>query len=444
MLEAAVAELELRRRRRQREGQNQYDWFGPSGKARDKQRPPDWEWFVWLILAGRGFGKTRTGAEWVRHKEEAGQCKRLALVAPTAADARDVMVEGESGILAISPPWNRPVYEPSKRRLTWPSGAIATLYSAEEPERLRGPQHDGAWCDEIAAWQYPEAWDQLLFGLRLGQSPQICATTTPKPIGLVRSLLKDPKVAVTRGSTYENAANLAATTLEELRKKYEGTRLGRQELNAEVLEDVEGALWSTGMIDAHRIDRPPQLDRIVVAVDPSGTDEEGNAEQGIVVAGRTRGEGYVLDDRSCRLSPNEWGRRAVQAYLDYQADALVFEKNFGGEMARHVLETAARDLGVSANITEVWASRGKTARAEPIAALYEQGRVHHCREVYQPRTDAYHSPDLSRLENQMTTWVPGQPSPDRLDAAVWALTELDINAIPAIVQGVNPFAGYRG
>lgn len=441
-LDAAVAELELRRRRRDREGRDQFDWFGPSGKAREKQRPPGWDWFVWLILAGRGFGKTRTGAEWVRR--EVKDYPYVNLIGATVDDARDIMIEGESGILAICPPDERPKYLSQKRQLLWPNGAKSLIFTADEPERLRGKQHMKVWADEVAAWRYEEAWDQLILGLRLGDNPQVCVTTTPKPRPLIRKLAKDPKVAVTRGSTYENEANLAAQFLAELKVKYEGTRLGRQELNAEILEDIEGALWSTGVIDAHRIDRPPQLDRIVVAVDPSGTDEEGNAEQGIVVAGRTRSEGYVLDDRSCRLSPNEWGRKAVQAYLDFRADALVFEKNFGGEMCRHVLETAARDMGVSANITEVWASRGKTARAEPIAALYEQGRVHHCREVHEPRTDTYRSPDLSRLENQMTTWVPGQPSPDRLDAAVWALTELDINAIPAIVRGVNPFSGYRG
>ena len=352
----------------------------------------------------------------------------MALVAPTSADARDVMVEGESGILAISPPWDRPRYEPSKRRLTWKSGALATLYSADEPERLRGPQHDGAWTDEVAAWRYPEAWDQLLFGLRLGDRPQICATTTPKPIKLIKSLLKNPKTAVTRGSTYENAENLAVTTLDELKAKYEGTRLGRQELNAEVLEDVEGALWSIARLDAQRVrTEPVEIERVVVAVDPSGGDEETSDEQGIVVAARGKDRhGYVLADLSCRESPGEWGKRAVRAYDHHEADCLVCEANFGGDMVLHTIRTAARALCESGerpsdfiNVKKVTASRGKAIRAEPIAALYEQGRVHHV---------GY----FEGLEAQMTGWVPGQPSPDRLDAAVWALTELMLGS-----QGVK-------
>ena len=395
---------------------DQFDWMTDSGdpvRARPKQTPPKWDWLIWLILAGRGFGKTRTGAEWVRWKIRTGQCKRMALVAPTAADARDVMVEGESGILAISPPWDCPTYEPSKRRLTWPSGAIATLYSAEEPERLRGPQHDGAWCDEIAAWFYPETWDQLLFGLRLGQRPQICATTTPKPIPLVKKILKNGKAAVTTGSTFENSANLAADTLDELKKQYEGTRLGRQELNAEILEDVEGALWNLAMLEAARVDETPGFDRIVVAVDPSGGDTEGNDEQGIVVAGRGRDKrAYVLEDVSCRESPDGWGRRAVQAYLTHEADAIVYEANFGGDMVAHTLKTCAKAMGVDAlPLRKVTASRGKQLRAEPVVALYEQGRVKHA---------GY----FAQLENQMLNWVPGQPSPDRLDAMVWAVTDL--------------------
>lgn len=420
-LDLAVAELELRRRREAEAEADRYDWFGPNGKARDKQRPPDRDWFTWLILAGRGFGKTRTGAEWVRHKIEAGQCKRMALVAPTAADARDVMVEGESGILAISPPGNRPVYEPSKRRLTWPSGAIATLYSADEPDRLRGPQHDGAWCDEIAAWRYPDAWDQLLFGLRLGQSPQICATTTPRPIPLVKSLLKDPKVAVTRGSTYENSANLAKTTLDELRNKYEGTRLGRQELNAEVLEDVEGALWSLDLIDANRVSVAPEMTRIAVAIDPSGGDTEGHDEQGIVVCGKGKdGLGYVLGDYSVRETPNGWARAAVNAYLATQADVIVYEANYGGAMVLSTLQNAADAMtkeGLpTGNIRfqKVTAMRGKQLRAEPVVALYEQGRIKHVG-------------GLPGLEQQMTHWVPDiGDSPDRVDAMVWAITALDI------------------
>ena len=253
---------------------------------------------MWLLLAGRGFGKTRTGAELVRARVAARSARRIALVAPTAADARDVMVEGESGILAISPPWDRPRYEPSKRRLTWPNGAVATLYSADEPERLRGPQHDAAWCDELASWRYPEAWDMLMFGLRLGTDPRVVVTTTPRPTKLIRELLADPTVVVTRGTTYENRANLAPDFLEQIVRKYEGTRLGRQELEAEILDDVPGALWSRGVIEAARADSAPHFVRVVVAIDPAATSGEGADETGIIVAGKDEA-GTRLGARRC-------------------------------------------------------------------------------------------------------------------------------------------------
>src|SRR5689334_23460388 len=227
-----------------------YEW---AFWARPNQLPTDGEWRVWLVLAGRGFGKTLTGAEMIRARVTARTAHRLALVAPTACDARDVMVEGESGILAISPPWERPRYEPSKRRLTWPNGAIATLFSADEPERLRGPQHDTAWCDELASWRYPEAWDMLMFGLRLGSDPRVVITTTPRPTKLIRTLIADPTAVVTRGTTYENRANLASAFFGQIIRKYQGTRLGRQELEAELLEDVPGALWARAMLEASRV-----------------------------------------------------------------------------------------------------------------------------------------------------------------------------------------------
>lgn len=384
-----------------------YDW---RTWARPNQLPPEGDWRIWLLLAGRGFGKTRTGAEWVRAEVESGRRGRIALVAPTAADGRDVMVEGESGILAISPPWFRPLYEPSKRRLTWPNGAIATVYSADEPDRLRGPQHDGAWADELAAWQYPEAWDMLMFGLRLGQDPRAVVTTTPKPVRLIKELLADKTVAVTRGSTYENAANLAPAFLRQIVAKYEGSRLGRQELYAEILEDVEGALWQRQRIDELRVARAPELLRVVVAVDPSASDDDTSDEAGIIVAGVSRdGHGYVLADLSGRLSPDGWARRAVHAYKEWLADRIVAEVNNGGDMVEHTIRTV--DPGVP--IKKLHASRGKFTRAEPVAALYEQGKVHHV--GYFPA-----------LEDQMCTWTPGQPSPDRMDAMVWALTELMI------------------
>lgn len=288
-----------------------YDW---AFWARPEQLSPPGEWRVWLYLAGRGAGKTRSGAEWVRHQVESGQAWRIALVAPTSADARDVMVEGESGLLAISPPWNRPLYEPSKRRVTWPSGAIATLYSAEEPDRLRGPRHDAAWADELAAWRCPEAWDMLLLGLRLGSDPRVCATTTPKPTALIRSLLAKPTTHVTRGSTYDNRANLAPAFFYSIVGQYEGTRLGRQELYAELLEDVEGTLWSRDLIDRYRVQTPPELRRIVIAIDPAASAGADSDEHGIIAAGLgVDGHGYILEDLSLCGTPDMWARKAIEA-----------------------------------------------------------------------------------------------------------------------------------
>ena len=390
--------------------------------ARPEQLPPGGNWRTWLLKAGRGFGKTRAGAEWVRAEVEAGRRGRLALVAPTAADTRDVMVEGESGIMAISPPGMRPVYSPSTRRLTWPNGAMATTYSADEPDRLRGPQHDGAWSDEISVWRYPEAWDMLQLGLRLGTDPRQVVTTTPKPTRLVRELLKASSTIVTGGSTYDNSANLAAAFLAEIASRYEGTRLGRQELYAELLEDVEGALWKREWMRVKALPHPfrhdaggrefdlgPDLARIVVAVDPASTGNANSDETGIIVCARGNdGFGYVMADRSCRMSPDGWARRAVSAYHEYHADRIIAEKNQGGEMVGLVLAQVDANVPVSL----VHASRGKQARAEPVSALYEQGRVFH--------TGAF--PDL---EDQLCTWTPDSgESPDRLDALVWGMTEL--------------------
>jgi phage terminase large subunit-like protein len=340
------------------------------------------------------------------------------MVAPTAADARDTMVEGESGILAISSDWCRPIYEPSKRKVTWPNGAIAHTFSSEEADRLRGPQFDLAWADELAAWNDPvAAWSMLQFGLRLGKHPRWIATTTPRPLKLIKELLdrEGRDVVITRGSTFDNAANLAQPFLDAIRARYEGTRLGRQELNAELLLDNPGALWTRDMLErANEKCRLPDMKRVVVAVDPSGTrgQEDGGDSVGIVVAGLgVDGLGYVLADRTCKLSPDGWGRAAVNAYREFKADRIVAERNFGGAMVEHVIRTV--DPNVS--FKEVTASRGKIARAEPIAALYEQNRVRHVGL-------------FAELEDQMAAMTgdgySGDGSPDRCDALVWALSEL--------------------
>lgn len=395
----------------------------PWGSARrPAQTPPPGPWQTWVFLAGRGAGKTRAAAEFVREEIMAGRMRRVALVGPTAGDTRDIMIEGESGILPVCDRYGfRPHYEPSKRRLTFPNGALATSYSADKPDRLRGPEHDGAWADEAAAWRRPEAWDMLQFGLRLGQEPRQVVTTTPKPVPLIRSLLAgvaDGTVAVTRSTTHDNAANLAPAFLDKIVRRYEGTRLGRQELGGELLLDVPGALWTLALIESARADAPVDLDRIVVGVDPmvgaAGSDDgrseaEGHAsETGIVAVGADRnGEGWVLDDASVSGTPHEWATAVVAAFDRWQADRVVAEANQGGLMVAHTLHTVRSGLPV----TLVHASRGKRTRAEPVAALYEQSRVHHIG-------------DFPRLEDQMTTYDGSGDSPDRMDALVWALTDL--------------------
>lgn len=393
-----------------------HDW---SLWARDKQLPPPGDWRVWLILAGRGFGKTRTGAEWVRALAESGRAGRIALVGETGADARDVMVEGESGLLACCPPWARPLYEPSKRRVTWPNGAVATCFSADDPDQLRGPQFDAAWADEIAKWRYEAAWDNLMLGLRLGADPRCVATTTPKPRAWLSRLMADTRTAVTRGGTRENAANLAPAFLDQILARYDGTRLGRQEIEGEYLTDVPGALWTRALVEAARASAAavPELRRIVVAVDPAVTSGSGSDETGIVVAGRDGGTGFwVLEDLTGRLSPDLWARRVADAYARVRADTVVCEVNQGGDLVAATLRTVDPGLPVRA----VRATRGKRLRAEPVAALYEQGRVRH-------------AGAFEALEDQMTrfTGAPGDGSPDRLDALVWALTDLMAGPFPA-------------
>lgn len=394
--------------------------------ARPSQLEPPGDWSVWLICAGRGYGKTRCAAETVRKWVESGRCKRLALVARTAADVRDVVVEGESGILAISPPWCRPTWEPTKRRLTWPNGAVASTFSAEDPDILRGPQFDGAWADEIATWRYEETWTNLLMGLRLGAHPRVVVSTTPRPTKLMRSLMADSATIVTRGATKENQANLAPTFLAQQLARYAGTRLARQELEGELLEEAEGALWGRDGLDAQRV-RPgdvPELVRVVVAVDPATTSKADSDETGIVVAGVAgNGNAYVLDDLSGRYSPDGWAKRAVLAFEKHRADRIVLETNQGGDMVVQTIRTVMPN----APLRRVSASRGKRVRAEPVAALYEQGRV-------------FHVGALPELEDQMVCWdaSTGAPSPDRVDALVWALTDLAVTGRrPAAYESIR-------
>ncbi|MCK0068052.1 DNA-packaging protein [Kordiimonas laminariae] len=389
-----------------------YDW---SFWARRSQLPPKGAWVHWLVLAGRGFGKTRAGAEWVRGLVEIAEAEkdpvRIALVAPTLHDGRAVMIEGDSGLMRVCPPWAMPKFESSKRTLTWPGGSVATLFSAEEPERLRGPQHHAAWCDELCAWRHQESmWDNLLFGLRLGSNPRSMITTTPKPTALLKALLKADDVAVTRGSTFDNMDNLARSFKSQILKKYEGTRLGRQELMAEVLEDVAGALWQRAHLDTLRVHKAPEMDRLVVAIDPPATAGENADECGIVAAGTAGEQAYVLADSSVQgLSPNGWARRAVALYHTLKADRIVIEVNQGGAMAESVI----RQVDAAVPITAVHATRGKRTRAEPVASLYELSRVHHVGAFPQ-------------LEDQMCsfTGAGSGSSPDRLDALVYAISDL--------------------
>jgi phage terminase large subunit-like protein len=394
--------------------------------ARPEQLPPPEPWRVWLAQTARGWGKTRAGAETVRAWVESGKATHIALVNDTAADVRDVQVEGLDGLLAICPPWNRPLYEPSKRRLTWPSGAVAICYAAESPGLLRGPQHDGGWCDELAKWKNlrrtdehgETAWSNLQMGLRVGDHPQCVITTTPRPIPLIKALQKQPGVVVTHGRLEDNRANVSEEWYESIHAQYAGTRLGRQELGGELIENVEGALWTLDVFDAHRVqERPKDLKRVVVAIDPPGSVH--GAEAGIVAVGLgTDGHGYVLADMSEHYTPEQWGRVAVQLYDAEHADALVAETNYGGQMVGSVVRSAAQALqqgGLRSssivNVKIVTASRGKQVRAEPISALYAQGRMHHVG-------------TWATLEDQCATWVPGNESPDRMDALVWAVTDL--------------------
>ncbi|MBM4438691.1 MAG: DNA-packaging protein, partial [Actinobacteria bacterium] len=358
LTEAEAAELE-------------FDW---RFWARPDQVEPPGVWSIWYVQTGRGWGKTRTAAEWVR--AHAADTARFSLVGRTAGDVRDVMVEGVSGILACFPPAERPNYEPSKRRITFRSGAVATLFASEEPDQLRGPQCERFWAEEIATWKYPiETWDNLMLGWRLGDRPRGLITSTPRPVALVRRLLKDPNVYVTRGSSHANRANLSEAYYRTVIAPYEGTRLGRQEVHGELLDDVPGALWTRALIERARIAATPrQLVRVAVAIDPAASHGESAHETGIVAgAVDAAGHGYLLDDLSLRGTPDEWASAALAAYHRLKADVIVAEANNGGDMVEDVIRTRDRN----ANVRKVHASRGKLARAEPVSALYEQGRIHH-------------------------------------------------------------------
>lgn len=394
-----------------------WDW---SFWARPNQLPPEGEWNTWLVMAGRGFGKTRMGSEWIRKLAHDFPGCRIALVAETAADARDVMIKGDSGLLACDPDLDEDCWSPTNRCLTWPNGSRAFTYNGTTPDQLRGPQHHFAWVDELAKFEYmQEAWDQLQFGLRLGIHPQCLVTTTPRPLPLIKKLVADPDTVVTRGATLDNQANLAKNTIKQLYDRYGGTRLGRQELEGEVLEDIPGALWRREDIDSGRLNTAPDdLERVIVAVDPAASSEERADENGIVVVGLARDKdgyarGYVLEDASLRGTPEEWSRRAVQMYRKWEADRIVAEKNNGGEMVETVIKTADRSVPVKL----VHATRGKVVRAEPISALYEQHRVHHVG-TFDELEDQMCLFSIDNVRNSSTG------SPDRVDALVWGLTEI--------------------
>ncbi|WP_254054686.1 DNA-packaging protein [Roseovarius sp. EL26] len=395
--------------------------------ALEHQLPPEGDWHAWVIMGGRGAGKTRAGAEWVRSQVEGarpldeGRCKMIALVGETIEQAREVMVFGESGIMACSPPDRRPEWQATRKQLIWPNGAVAKVFSAHDPESLRGPQFDGAWVDELAKWKKARAtWDMLQFGLRLGEHPQVCVTTTPRNVGVLKDLLAQESTVVTQAPTEANSAFLAQSFLDEVRARYAGTRLGRQELDGVLIDEAEDALWTTGMLEALQVEVAPELDRIIVAVDPPVTGKRTSDACGIVVAGAvTQGpvqdwRAYVLADCTIEAaSPTRWAKAAIRTMEQYGASRLVAEVNQGGDLVEQVI----RQIDPLVPVKAVHASRGKVARAEPVAALYEQDRVLHLR-------------GLGDLEDQMSQMTAqgyeGKGSPDRVDALVWALTELMI------------------
>lgn len=373
--------------------------------ARDEQRAPPGDWRIWLLMGGRGSGKTRAGAEWIVDGIRNGTMNRVALIAATHHEARSIMIEGQSGLLSVS---EGACYEPSLRRVTWPSGAIAHVLSADEPDSIRGHQFDGAWCDEFAKWSEPQdALDMILMALRLGEDPRMVITTTPRNIAAVRDLVANEDVKLETMSTRDNAVNLAKSYMRQMERRYRGTRLGRQEIDGDLIEDNENALWQRDWIERTRLREAPPLERIAVAIDPpAGLHGD---ECGIVVAGiDAQGQGYVLADRSRgKLTPSQWASHAIDAFEEFKADRIVAESNQGGEMIRTILLRAL----ATAPVKLVHASRDKKTRAAPIAALYERGLVHHIGA-------------MPELEDQMCQFDGTGKSPDRMDALVWALTEL--------------------
>lgn len=390
------------------------DWLST---ARPTQLTPQGDWNIWLILAGRGWGKTRTGAADAMLYALRNPEVQVAVITPTFGDIRRVAFGGVSGILKTLPQGcmlegRGQGYNSSASEIRLFNGSKIFGFSATEPDRLRGPQFHRAWCDELAAWRYPETFDQLMFALRLGDNPQCVITTTPRPTPLIRKLLDRNDVRVTTGSTFENEANLAESTLAMLKEKYEGTTLGRQELYAEVLDNLEGALWNNRMIDEARLPKDSQIEftKIVVALDPAVTANDDSDETGIVVVGKDQqNKYYLLDDKSGKYTPDEWGRLSVELYYTWEANLIVAEVNNGGDLVERLI----RSIDTSCRYRSVHASRGKMLRAEPISALYEQGKVHHLGV-------------FPELENQMCTYTGDRPkpSPDRLDALVWGLTEI--------------------
>jgi predicted phage terminase large subunit-like protein len=397
-----------------------FDWR--AWARSDQLEPPgDW-WTTWAIITGRGWGKTRTAAEWVRSNID--RYGRWAFVGRTNPDCRDVMIEGESGILSVFPPHQRPEFQASRRRISFHNGAVATIYSASEPDQLRGPQHEAAWSDEVASWPYVEAWDNLQLGLRLGARPRQVVTTTPKPLRVLRELIaaSDLDVVLTRGTTYENRLNLAPAFFEQIIRKYEGTTLGRQELKGELLDDVPGALWKRALLDEHRVapERCPEMQRIVVGIDPATTHGEDSDQTGMAVAGLgVDGEYYVFEIAGYRMSPLAWAKRGLMLLEDYEADRIVAESNQGGDL----VESNIRTVRAGAPVKLIHAKRGKIPRAEPVAALYEQGRVHH-------------AGTFEDAEDQMCAFPVATELDDMVDALVHAIADLE--------EGGGPAAGGSG